>query len=141
MFIPLLLLKCHRTVTLDDSQLSFVGNVVGGAMGQFTVRIPGADGLIDAYLLVQNDQHVDQGSFNSTLKWSTESSWTKSGSIWFHGDISNLISDPVIKSEWKESLSYGGDNYETSTYLMIGNAEILDMSGNGQYQIVDGSSW
>jgi hypothetical protein len=117
--------------------------VSGHAAGHLTFDVPGANSLIDTYLVVRNEEEAEQGSFNSTLKWSTASDWTNTGEIFLISELRALaVSSGEFKS-WKirETLNYGDNRYRASTYLFQEYSETLDAFGEGQYHITNGYDW
>jgi hypothetical protein len=96
-------------VTMDDSLLVFDESVVGSAVGHLTFEVPGENALIDTFVSVRNDEEAEQGSLNSTLRWSTSSSWTDNGDIYFFGDLTALdFSEEEVETE-----SYLGAPYSS----------------------------
>ena len=75
---------------MDDSLLVVDESVVGSALGHLTFKVPGENALIDTYVVVRNDEEVDQGSLNSTFRWSTSSSWKNNGDIYLFADLQAL---------------------------------------------------
>jgi len=87
-------------VTLDDSLLVFDESVVGSALGHLTFNVPGTNAFIDTYVMVMNEEEVEQGSLNSTLKWSTTSSWKQNGDIYMFGGLSALDTSSQAMKNW-----------------------------------------
>jgi hypothetical protein len=95
---------------LEESTLRTSYAFSGQAFGHLTFQVPGEYALIDTYVLVKNDKEVDQGSLNSTLRWSTTSSWKSKGDIYFFGDLQALDFD----EEQMETKSYLGAPFAAS---------------------------
>ena len=115
--------------------------MIGSATGHLAFKVPGGFAFIDTYVLLKNELNFDQGYLNSTLKWSTMSSWDKSGNIYFFGDLSNVASTPVTSIKICEILNYEDNNYRTSTYLYMKHTEYLNVYGIGQYIITNSYNW
>ncbi len=128
-------------MTLDESLLKVDDNVAGSATGYLRFKVPGKSAFIDTYIVVKNESYIDQGYFNSTLKWSSESSWDKTGDIYMFVDLSNIASTPVRSIKIRETLSYGDNNYKISSYFYKEHTEYLNAYGSGQYMITNGYDW
>jgi hypothetical protein len=87
-------------VTMADSLLVVDESVVGSAVGHLTFEVPGENALIDTFVSVRNDEEAEQGSLNSTLRWSTSSSWTNNGDIYFFADIQEIDSPGYLGAEF-----------------------------------------
>jgi hypothetical protein len=90
-------------VVLEQSTLRTSYGLSGHAAGHLTLQVPGEKALIDTYVVVTNDEEVVQGSLNSTLRWSTSSSWQNNGDIYFFGDL--------------QALDFSEEQVETESYL------------------------
>jgi hypothetical protein len=132
-----------RSAVLEQSTLRTSYTVGGHAAGYLTFNVPGALGLIDAYAVVRNDEDIDQGYLNSTLRWSTTSSWKHNGDMYLFGDLSLLKTTSQTLRSWKvrEALTYGDNQYRASSYLLQDNSETLSAFGEGQYSVVSGYNW
>jgi hypothetical protein len=128
---------------MDDSLLVVDESVVGSVLGHLTFKVPGENALIDTYVVVRNDEEVDQGSLNSTLRWSTSSSWENNGDIYLFGDLQVLELANQAYESWRirETLTYGEKQYRASTYLFQEYSETLSAYGEGQYLIESGYDW
>jgi hypothetical protein len=117
--------------------------VVGKVVGRLTFEVPGANALIDTYVVVRNDEDVDQGSLNSTLRWSTTSNWRDNGDIFLFGDVSTLKTTSQTFRSWRirEALAYGDNQYRASSYLFQDNSETMSAFGEGHYLIKSGYNW
>jgi hypothetical protein len=128
---------------MDDSLLVVDESVVGSAVGHLTLQVPGEKAFIDTYVSVRNEEEVVQGSLNSTLRWSTSSSWQNNGDIYFFGDLTVLELPTQTYESWRvrETLTYGDKQYRASTYLFQEYTETLSAYGEGQYLIENGYKW
>ena len=132
-----------RSVVLDESTLRTSYANDGHASGHLTFEVPGANALIDTYVVVSNGKDVDQASLNSTLRWSTTSHWTSNGDILFYGDVRALKTASQTWRSWRaqESLVYGANQYRASSYLYQDSSETLSAIGEGRYLIESGYNW
>ena len=115
----------------------------GHAAGHLSFHAPGGKALIDTYVVVRNKEEVDQGYLNSTLKWSTKSSWKRNGDIFMSGDLTARDTSSRTMKSWqvREALTYGNSQYRASTYLFEGSSEKLSAYGAGRYAIASGYDW
>jgi hypothetical protein len=105
-------------VVLEESTLRTTYAVSGHAVGHLSFEVPGENALIDTFVSVRNDEEAEQGSLNSTLRWSTSSSWTNNGDIYFFGDLTAL----TIDTAEQETNSYLGANFSADdTYWATQN--------------------
>jgi hypothetical protein len=101
---------------MDDSLLVVDESVVGSVLGHLTFEVPGENALIDTYVVVRNDEEVDQGSLNSTLRWSTSSSWKNNGDIYLFGDLQvSDFSEVEIETESYLGASFAASNTYSAT--------------------------
>jgi len=100
---------------MDDSLLVVDESVVGSALGHLTFKVPGENALIDTYVVVRNDEEVDQGSLNSTFRWSTSSSWKNNGDIYLFADLQALD----LSSEGYLGASFTAANTNSALWIYL----------------------
>jgi hypothetical protein len=71
----------YRAATLLESELSWDGSEVGSATGSIAVSISDISGDVDGYLSALNPSGVEQLFYNSSLGWSSSSSWSSAGEV------------------------------------------------------------